>query len=219
VGHGQLAGSDPTGTPTQDGLLLAITAPGTIPKDKTPSVGVFSTNLDFGPGSVFSAQATFQKPTGPFDDPRAWAPGSVAARTGTQDDLKSEARLNVAVRLKGATASLNLTEIDKINEDSFRQLGNVRIEGELYDWIFVKKNTYTIGLSVDRTTGKTSATLTGGTSKLALGPVDLTTFLANSGPTITAVGPTLANCCVPGAKVTVLVSDFRISQPSRRRDR
>ena len=215
VGDGQVDGSDPSGTPTDDGLLLSVTAPGTIPDDKIPSVGVFSTNLDFGPGSVFSVQATFQNPTISFLDPsaRAWAT-TVTARTGGQDDLKSEARLSVTVRVKGAAASMNIIEID---QNGGGPLGNQVIDGELKANIFEKHLPYTITLSVDRTTGKAQATLTSGSEKLPLGPFDLTTFLANSGPIITGVGPAVANCCVPGAKVTALLSDFRISQPSRRR--
>ena len=215
-GHGHVDGSVPTGTPTPDGLLLAVTAPPTIPGDKTPSIGVFSTNLDFGPGSVFAVQATFQEPTISFLDPsaRAWAT-SVTARTGGQDDLKSEARLNVSVRVKGATASMNIIEVD---QNGGGQRDNKVIDGELKANIFEKHLPYTIRLSVDRMTGKGQATLTSGNQTLSSKTFDLAIFLPSSGPTITAVGPTLANCCVPGAKVTVLVSDFRISRPSRRRD-
>ncbi len=216
IGHGQVDGSDPSGTPTDDGLLLSVTAPGTIPGDKTPSVGVFSTNVDFGPGSVFSVQATFQNPTISFLDPsaRAWAT-SVTARTGGQDDLKSEARLSVTVRVKGTAASMNIIEID---QNGGGPLDNQVIDGELKANIFEKHLPYTIRLSVDRTTGKGQATLTSGNQTLSSKTFDLAIFLPNSGPIISAVGPAVANCCVPGAKVTVLVSDFRISQPSRRRN-
>lgn len=219
-GDGQVAGSDPTWTPTKDGLELAVTAPpSTTPNDeKTPSIGVFSTNLDFGPGTVFSVHATFQKPRILPDsgDPRAWAAGSVAARTGGKDDLKGEARLGVAVRKKGTTASLNITEFGK-NGANFRQQDNKPIEGELYANIFEKDYPYTIALSVDRNTGKGRATLTSGSEKLLSELFDLTTFSANSELPTTAVGATLADCCVPDARVTVLLSNFSISQPGGRR--
>lgn len=216
-GHGQVDGSEPAWTPSGDALQLAVTAPGTIPADKTPSAGVFSTNLDFGPRTAFSAHATFQRPETSLLDPqaRAWAAGAVTVRTGETDDLKAEARLSATVRVNGTKAILNVTEVGRNNANPSRRADPKEILGELKANIFERYVPYTIGLTVNRRTGLGMATLSSGSAPPLQMPFELSIFTPVSDLKITAVGAAVVNCCVPDARVTVLLSDFRISKPGR----
>ena len=218
-GHGQVVGSEPAWTPSGDALQLAVTAPpGTTGDDaKTPSVGIFSTNLPFGPRTAFAAHATFQRPDISRLDPqaRAWAAGAVTARTGGTDDLKAEARLSATVRVNGTKAILNVTEVGPDDSNFSRKPDPPEILGELKTNIFDKHLPYTIGLMVNRRTGLGLATLTSGNAPPLQFPFELTIFTPVSDLKITAVGAAVADCCVPDAMVRVLLSDFRISKPGR----
>lgn len=216
-GHGQVAGSDPAWTPSGDALQLAVTAPpGTTVDDPTPSAGIFSTNLPFGPRTAFVAHATFQGPDISRLDPAggAWATGAVTARTGATDDLKAEARLSATVRFNGTDAFLNVTEVG-LNDSNPSRRARQGILGELKANIFEKGLPYTVGLTVNRRTGLGLATLRSGNAPPLQLPFELTIFTPVSELKITAVGAAVANCCVPGARATVLLSDFRISKPGR----
>ncbi len=205
-GDGHVAGAIPTFTEAHHTLALGITAPDPIPLDETPSVGIFSTGLNFGPGTVFAVRATFQRPNGPHIADQAWAVGLVA-RTGGKDDLGSETRLTTTFKVKGDSAVLNVQGI------TVKPTGN-EISKEVYDKIVTEAShqPFTLELLVDRTTGKGIATLTSGRYALPLS-FTMSKFQASSGPVITAVGATLANCCAPGKTATVEVTDFEISAP------
>lgn len=216
-GHGQVAGSDPAWTPSGDALQLAVTAPpGTTVNGLTPSAGVFSTNLPFGPRTAFVAHATFQRPniSGLGPGSGAAATGAVTARTGATDDLNAEARLSATVRFNGTRAFLNVIEVG-LNGSNPSPRGRQDILGELKSNIFEKHLPYTIGLTVNRRTGLGLATLRSGNAPPLQLPFDLTIFTPVSELKITAVGAAVANCCIPDARVTVLLSDFRISKPGR----
>jgi hypothetical protein len=201
-------------------LLLGFTAPQPIPKDPTtkedltPSVGVFSTNLDLERDAVFLIQATFRAPNGPHlapkgQDTNAWAV-TIAARTGTEADLGKEERLGVTFKTKENSATLNVQETGASGA-----LASVPIPQEVYDRVFgaggATPQPFTLQLFVNRSTGTGVASLVPASPPVQI-KFNMQHFGPQTGPIITAVGATLADCCSPGAPVSVEVSDFRIMQ-------
>lgn len=207
-GDGQVAGQASSYTAGTQGILLRLTTPDPIPpipgdpgNTQTSSVGLFSTGLSFGPGSFFSARATFVRPNGPFGG-KSWAV-ALNARTGGKDDLGTETRLNMTVRFKGGAATLNAFEAGDPR-------GSVPIPTSTYNAIVNSSQPFTLELMVSRITGKGAAVLTtAGADPLYL-KFALSTFGSASGPTISAVGPALANCCAAGKTASVELTDFQI---------
>jgi len=187
---------------------LNLVAPTPIPEDppgtaKTPSVGLFATDLHFGQGAVFSARATYRNPRGPLSG-MAWAVG-LTARVGGVDDLYDLTRLSVTLRARKGSASMNVP----IGAVVTTTPASADLGGR-YDAIYVQKQPFTVGMHVDRTSGKGVATLeTSGFDPLVL-EFEMTDFKKGSGPEITAIGPALADCCAAGADVSVDVTDFQI---------
>lgn len=202
-GDAQLPGQVSTFTAGSRGLILGLTPPFSFPDDATPSVGLFSTSLNYGPGAFFLVRATFVGPNGPLDG-KAWAVG-LNAREGDKNDVGSVARLNLTLRFKKNAASLNVYE----NGDP---RGSIAVLTPAYDAIVSTSapQPFTLELLVNRITGKGTATLiTSGTPPQAL-PFTLKVYTATSGPVVQAIGPSLANCCVPNTRVSVEVIDFQI---------
>jgi hypothetical protein len=203
---GILFGAAPSGA-----LAMGLTAPNPIQPDTTPSVGVFSTDLNFGSGRVFTTQATFRALDGPRLPGNGWAVG-VAARTGDENDLESDTRLAVVFRiLEDKGAVLRVLEADD-------RLDQRPVDDGVVASIFNRTSPqpFTLKLVVDRQTGKGAASLTAGSYVLEF-PFEMKTFLATSGPPITTIGASVANCCAPGRTVYAEVSDFQILVPSSER--
>jgi len=191
-------------------LALMLTAPMAIAEDANPSMGIFSTGLDFGQGKVFLVRATFQRPravAGPFN---GWAVG-VVARTGGKDDRFAEKRLGVTLTFKNGSAEVRFREGDKTA--SSIKFGPDH--EDVYNKIMNDAQPFTLELWVDRKAGRSAARLItrGGFSPRI--DVDPSVFKADDGPPITAVGATLANCCNEGKQVSVEVKDFQIWEAGR----
>jgi hypothetical protein len=208
-GEGQVAGQSSSFTAGTLGVVLHLTTPDPIPlipsdpdgNTQTSSVGLFSTGLNFGPGTFFSARATFVGPNGPFGG-KSWAV-TVNARTGGKQDLGTATRLNMTLRFKGGTAALNAFEAGDSR-------GSTPVPMATYNAIVSSSQPFTLELMVSRITGKGAAILTtAGAVPLYL-TFALSTFGSTSGPVISAVGPALANCCAAGKTASVEVTDFQI---------
>lgn len=208
-GDGQVPGAAVTLTPGTQGLVLGLTAPAPIPPipghaandTQTPSVGVFSTGLNYGPGTFFSARATFIRPRGLFSG-AAWAV-TLNARTGGNNDPWSEARLNVTLKFKKGAASLNAF-------DSGAAAGTKTVPAGVYSSIVTSSQPFTIELMVSRKTGKGAAILTTAGSDPVTLQFALSNFGPKSGPIIQAVGPALATCCLASVPLSVELTDFQI---------
>lgn len=214
-GDGQVADQTSSFTAGTQGIVLHLTTPNPIPlipgdadaNTQTSSVGLFSTGLSFGPGTFFSARATFMAPKGPFGG-KAWAV-ALNARTGGKQDLGTETRLNTTLRFKGDAATLNAFEAGVAR-------GSTPVPMGTYNSIVGSSRPFTLELMVSRITGKGAAILTTpGAAPLYL-TFGLSTFGSTSGPAISAVGPALANCCAAGKNASVQVTAFQILvHPSR----
>jgi len=230
-GEGGVVGQTDSVSPAGiTGVRLSVAAPNPIPKDasgnnQTSSVGVFNTALNFGPGSVFTVRATFQKPNGPripanSDDTNAWSIG-VSVRTGDERDLASDKRLGVTFRVKNQDAILNIQETDPGSTDGtvVNSLKQASVPRDMVDKIFgtsgAPPQPFTLELFVDRDTGTGVATLIPSNPPVKAGPFVMLTFQAKSGPVLKTAGATLANCCAPGATVSVDVTEFEIVQVFR----
>lgn len=208
-GDGQVAGQSSSFTAGTQGIVLNLTTPDPIPlipgvsdgNTQTSSVGLFSTRVNFGPQTFFSARATFGGPKGPFDR-KAWAV-ALNARTGGKNDLSAETRLNMTLRFRSGTATLNAFE-------AATPRGSKAVPPATYSKIVTESQPFTLELIVSRITGKGAAILTtAGADPLTL-TFSLGSFGSASGPVITAVGPSVANCCNPGTTTSVEVTDFQI---------
>jgi hypothetical protein len=218
-GYGEVTGQTQD-TYASDGgkLTLSLTAPDKIPKDATPSIGVFSTDLDFGPGSVFFVRATFHGPEGPRIPEsgaytNAWSVG-VVARTGDERDLGANKRLGITLRFRDKDGILSVQESNLTDDETHLLKENFKIPEWITDKIVRTAGTtpltITLELQVDRQTGSGQATLTAGTYTKSV-QFEMLTFQSKSGPVIKTVGATLANCCAPGWNVKTDVHDFQIS--------
>ena len=213
-GDGQVPGQTRTFTPTSRGLVIGLTAPKPIPPiaghapddTQTPSAGVFATGLNYGPGTFFSTRATFVAPRGLFDG-AAWAV-TLNARTGGSNDLGSEARLNVTLKFKKGTASLNAY-------DGGTKANSTDIPKDVYTSIVSSLQPFTMEMMVSRKTGRGAAVLTTAGSAPVMLQFALTNFGKKSGPVVQAVGPAIATCCLEAVPLSVELTDFQIlEQPS-----
>ena len=214
-GDGQVAGQTSSSTVGTQGIVLHLTTPDPIPlipgdpegNTQTSSLGLFSTGLSFGPGTFFSTRATFVRPNGPFGG-KSWAV-ALNARTGDEDDLGTETRLNMTVRFKAGAATLNAFEAGDSR-------GSVPVPTTTYGAIVSSSQPFTLELMVSRITGKGAAILTtAGAVPLYL-KFTLSTFGSTSGPTISTIGPALANCCAAGKTASVELTDFQVlTHPSK----
>jgi hypothetical protein len=223
-GDGKVAGATVTDSPiTTGGRLLGLTPPNPIPDDKTPSAAISSTDLPFGPGTVFTARATFRNPIGPHlapaaDHTNAWAL-SISARDGNEADLATDNRLAVTFKVKNQTATLNIVDTGYSGPPRSKSV-DPAIYASIFGTSGASPKPFTIELYVNRQTGKGSASLAGpaveaaGAGSVDL-PFDIYAFPPTSGPIIKALGPTIANCCAWGQAVNVEITDFEIRTPVR----
>jgi hypothetical protein len=187
-------------------IILGVTRPLSATAGVAVASGLFVTPVNFGTGSVFTARATFRAPTGPQLTGNQFA-AVVAARTGNEDDLPGETRIAASLQVRGTTARLNA-----VGAIPMAALPNV--PQNVYDAIFdpVNPQPFTLELKVDRKAGVGTASLKVG-DYYSLSHNFISVFTANSGPTVEAIGATLAIANGPGQRATVEVMDLRILQP------
>ena len=199
--------TNPTLTPAPGAMRVGITRPVGLPPDVIPSESLWATPVDFGPGSVSRISATFIAPVGPYATTGGFAIGLVA-KTGGKDDLgESEPKIGVTVN-----ARPNLTTRFQVPFGS-AEPRNLVLPQAVRDAIYstTDPQPFTIELTIDRKEGKGTAQLTVLDQVFALEPFQLSDFLADGGPVITAVGPGIAvNSNAPGQTASVHVRDFRI---------
>jgi hypothetical protein len=169
------------------------------------SVAVFATEkVNFGPGTIFEARATFINPDGPHGSTDIWAI-VVGAKTGDNDDLFTDTRVGVSLQVRGTSLRFN----------SPGGGPGPDLPQEVYDQIFslTDPQPFTLELVVDRINGAGKVTLRVG-DRVFSRNVTFAAFPANSGPAITAVGPSLGIVSAPGQTASVQLREFRISLPS-----
>lgn len=199
--------SNPTVTPLNGEVMLSIHRPVDLPPDQIPSESIFAEPTNFGPGSLERIRATFIAPVGPYATTGGFAIG-LGARTGGKDDLATETRVFATVNVR--PHQLVRFQIPFGSVESV----NAVLPQDVKDAIFstTDPQPFTIELTIDRSTNPAT-----GTAKLTV--IDqvftlsftLQDFLADSGPTITAVGPGIAvNANGPGQTASVHVREFRI---------
>jgi hypothetical protein len=199
--------SNPTVTPLNGEVMLSIHRPVDLPPDQIPSESIFAEPTNFGPGSLERIKATFIAPVGPYATTGGFAIG-LGARTGGKDDLATETRVFATVNVRP-----NQLVRFQIPFGSVESVHTV-LPQDVKDAIFstTDPQPFTIELTIDRSTSPAT-----GTAKLTV--IDqvftlsftLQDFLADSGPTITAVGPGIAvNANGPGQTASVHVREFRV---------
>lgn len=202
-GDAEVAGANPTATVDNGEVVLSVTRPTALASGVVSS-GLFATGLSFDQGSLFGLQATFIRPVGPISG--GWAAAALNARTGDESDLFGETRVNATLNVRaGGTARLNVPL--GATSQTF-----VDVPAPVYEAIFRPNDPepFTLQLLVDRVSGNGRASLKVGAFPVLSRSFQLSQFQANSGPPITAVGPTIANANAPGQTVSVHVRDFRI---------
>ncbi len=185
-------------------IFLSIFRPVGLDPDVTPAAGVWATPVDFGPGSISRYRATFIAPVGPL--PGGGFAIGVNAKTGGKEDLSTDTRIAATVNVRpgflvrfgvpfGAAEPARVVLPDDVKNAMFSP---------------TDPQPFTIELTVDRTNGQ-------GTAKLLVidqvftVPFILSDFVADGGPTVTAVGPGIAvNPNAPGQTASVRVREFRI---------
>jgi hypothetical protein len=199
--------TNPTITPLPGAMLVGITRPVGLSPDLIPSQSIWATPVNFGPGSISRISATFIAPVGPYATTGGFAMGLVA-KTGGKDDLgESEPKIAVTVNVRpnqilrfqvpfGSAEPRNMV-LPQAAEDAIVSTTDPQ--------------PFTIELTIDRNEGRGTATLTVIDQVFSLEPFPLADFLADSGPTITAMGPGIAvNSNAPGQTASVKVREFRI---------
>lgn len=199
--------SDPTVLPLNGAVLVSIHRPLGLSPDDIPSESIFAEPVNFGPGSMVRIKTTFIAPVGPYATTGGFAIG-LGARTGGKDDLAAETRVFATVN-----ARPNQLVRFQVPFGSVETVNTV-LPQDVKDAIYstTDPQPFTIELTIDRRTSPAK-----GTAKLTV--IDqvftldftLADFLADGGPTITAVGPGIAvNANGPGQTASVHVREFRI---------
>lgn len=202
-----IANSNPTFSPLPGEFLVGITRPVDLSPNLTPAASIWATPVNFGPGSVSRLRATYIAPVGPLQG-GGFAFGLVA-KIGGKDDLgDEESKIAVTVNVRPGFLVRFGAAFGNVEP------ARVVLPDAVKDVMFstTDPQPFTIDLTIDRTHVPATAT-----AKLTV--IDqvftvtftLADFLADSGPTITAVGPGIAvNPFGPGQTASVHVRDFRI---------
>lgn len=203
-GHSPIA-VNPAVEPLPGELLISVTRPNSFPNTVTATAAMFATPVNFGPGSVSRASATFRAPVGPMVT-GGWAV-MVEASSGDEQDLSNEKRVVATLRVPpggeirlnvpfGATTQTFLVLPTEIRDDIFSS---------------VSPKPFTLGLTIDRIAG---------TGKAELRVEDDVFFrdfilqsLGADGPTIGAMAAGVGMGASPGQTVSVHLRDFRIFVP------
>lgn len=207
IGHTDVSGIDPTATPQNGSFLLGVTNPSV----SYPEIysGLFVTPVEFGPGALFSARASFIAPDGPFPAPGVvtWVVGLTVRHGGAVANI-NEPRAGVTLQIREGGVRLNMPGSDPA-------LNLPNMEQDRFDAIFDQQNPAPIMLEllVDRTTGTGQGTIKIGDFPAVSKTATFRDFKANSGPTITAVGPVIVVAKPAGTRASVQVRDFRLSVP------
>ena len=196
--------SNPTVSAAPGGIVVSIHRPIGISPDEIPAESVFAP-VNFGPGSVVRLRATFIAPVGPYATTGGFAIG-VGARIGGRDDLPLEPRVFVTVNARPNQVVRFQVPFGAVEPT------NTPLPQEVKDAIYstTDPQPFTIELTIDRKLGTGTAKLMVIDQVFSLS-FTLKDFLADSGPTITAVGPGIAvNANAPGQTASVLVRNFRV---------
>lgn len=204
-GHSQVAGSNPEWMPAPGAVTLAITRPAQYTGGPV-AAGLWATPVDFGQGSIFGMRATFISPAGPHQTGNIWAV-TIAARTGDADDFFPETRVAVTLQVRGDGARLNVP-----GAAVAPNLPN--LPQAVYDAIFdaTDPQPFTLEAVIDRVTGVGRASLQVGETKVTH-EFQFLAFKPDSGPAITAIGPTIAIANAAGQSASVRVRNFEMLLP------
>lgn len=196
--------SNPTVSTAPGEVVVSIHRPVGLSPDLIPAESLWAP-VDFGPGSVVRLRATFIAPVGPYATTGGFAIG-VGGRIGGKDDLPLEPRVFVTVNARpnqlvrfqvpfGSTAPTNVVLPQAVKDAIYST---------------TDPQPFTIELTIDRKLGAGTAKLMVIDQVFSLS-FTLKDFLADSGPTITNVGPGIAvNSNAPGQTASVHIRDFRI---------
>lgn len=199
-----ISDSNPTVSALPGEILVSIHRPLGLSSDLIPSESVWATPVHFGAGSVVRISATFRAPIGPLST-GGFAIGLVA-RTGAKDDLASETRVATTLNVRpGFLVRLNVPFGSTVPTAMV-------LPTAVRDQIFSTSSPqpFTLNLTIDRVNGTGKSELKVGDNVFTLHFV-LADFVADGGPTITAVGPGVAvNSNGPGQTASVHVREFRI---------
>jgi len=200
-----IPGSNPTVSAAPGGIEVSIHRPIGLSPDDIPSESVFAP-VDFGPGSVVRISATFIAPVGPYATTGGFAIG-LGARTGGKDDLATETRVFTTINVRPNQVVRFQVPFGAVEPT------NTALPQDVKDAIFstTDPQPFTIEMTIDRNLRK-------GTVKLMVIErvftleFTLADFVADGGPTITAVGPGIAvNSNGPGQTASVRIREFRIN--------
>lgn len=196
--------SNPTVEPRPGSILVKISRPVGLDPDLIPSESLWATPVDFGPGSISRIRATFIAPVGPI--PGGGFAMGVNAKSGNKDDLDTDTRIAVTINVRpGFLVRLS------VPFGATQQTAMV-LPADVKEAMFSSSDPqpFTLELTMDRVKGTGTAMLTVIDQAFTL-PFVLKDFLADGGPSITAVGPGIAvNANAPGQTASVQVRDFRI---------
>jgi hypothetical protein len=196
--------SDPTVSALPGEVVVSIHRPVGLSPDLIPSESIWATPVHFGPGSVVRISATFRAPVGPL--PGGGFAIGLVGRTGAKDDLPNETRIATTINVRpGFLVRLNVPFGSTAPT-------NMVLPQAVKDAIFSTSDPqpFTLTLTVDRIHGTGKSVLKVGDQVFSLSFV-LADFVADGGPTITAVGPGIAvNSNGAGQTASVHVRDFRI---------
>jgi hypothetical protein len=203
-GDSLIPDSDPIVSAAPGEIVVSIHRPIGLSPDDIPSESIWSTPVNFGPGSVVRISATFRAPVGPL--PGGGFAIGLVGRTGGKDDLATETKVATTINVRpgflvrlnvpfGAAATTNMVLPQAVKDAMFSTTDPAP---------------FTLTLTIDRTNGKGRSELKVGDQKFSLA-FDLADFRAGDGPIITSVGPGIAvNSNGAGQTASVHVRDFRI---------
>ena len=196
--------SNPTISAAPGAIKVSIHRPIGLSPDQIPSESVFAP-VDFGPGSVVRISATFIAPVGPYTTTGGFAIG-LGARTGGKDDLATETRVFATVNVRPNQVVRFQVPFGSVEPR------NTFLPQDVKDAIFstTDPQPFTIEMTIDRKLGTATVKLLVIDQVFTL-DFTLADFVADGGPTITAVGPGIAvNSNGPGQTASVRVREFRI---------
>ena len=199
-----IPGSNPTISSVPGGIEVSVHRPIGLSPDEIPAESVF-TPVNLGPGSIMRLRATFVAPVGPYATTGGFAIG-LGGRIGGKDDLPLEPRVFVTVNARPNQLVRFQVPFGAVEPT------NTVLPQAVKDAIYstTDPQPFTIELTIDRKLGRGTAKLMVIDQVFSLS-FTLKDFLADSGPTITNVGPGIAvNSNAPGQTASVQVREFRI---------
>ena len=197
-------GANPTLSFAPGEAVVSVHRPLGLSPDYVAAESLWATPVKFGPGSVIRLRATFKAPVGPL--PGGGFAMGIVARTGGKDDLPTETSIAVTVNVR--PGFLVRFGAANGNVDPARVVLPDVVKNAIFS--ATDPQPFTIDLTIDRVHGTATAKLTA-IDQVFTVPFVLSDFRADSGPTITAVGPGIAvNSNAPDQSASVHIRDFRI---------